>query len=289
MPRAASQYISEIRRRLRDASPLASNPIWSRQEVLDAVIDAQRDAQDKFWTEEVYTSIQLIPAVHQYPLPGTVKQIQRIERQYIPFPGVFWTNSITWQTLRDWRISPGVETNFLWVQGNWPLSQINIYFETDVPVFPYEDTLFTSVSTTGGVIPWLASNVNIGTWPSPGFLQIGQEIMHYDSVTATSFTSVTRGMFGTGQATATMAFGLQMNSETIISPVWPGAEPRYEGYVTAKAMEFLLLQRLLNADSQGERNIATLAAEWNKRAEEQRARFGLRRPSRSLRVARGMR
>jgi hypothetical protein len=296
MPRSSAQYVADIRRRLRDRSPLASNPIWNRDEILDALQDAQRDAYSKFWVEEVYSSLSLSPGTRGYPLPNyvTERNIISVERQQLPYPGYAATNPINpdgWQLIRDYHVESGQQTNQLWFGGPWwgwnQPNAVRVRYERPIPIFPVEDTLTQAISSTQGSVPFLASNSAIAGWPVPGYVQVGQEIIRYESVTATSFTSLLRGQFGTGIATATNPLGLQHSSQTLLSPVWPVDDiPQYDGYVIAKSIQALLMQRLLTSDSQAEKNVATLAAEWGRTAERERQAFGLRHSARPLRVRR---
>lgn len=278
-PLSANRWVSDTRRLLRDTA--GSQNIWSRAEILDALRDGQREARGYFWVDAVYTSLTSVSSRQLHALPSYVRRITRIERS---LSGNTQGDVGPWQVVRDWHHFQEQQTNYLDLGQavSYNPSPYRIYYEQDVPVFPIEDTLTTSVNATGRVIPLTNSNSPMYTWPVPGYAQIGNEIWYYDAVTLTSFTNVLRGMFGTGVETSSRPYGLVMNSETLISPVWAQPQDAAVDFITKAAVSKLLTQRLLDSETEGSRIIASLAAEWGRMAQDTRNRYGQRHQPRTI-------
>lgn len=294
MPKSSGDFISEIRRRVRDTA--GSNNTWTRQEILDAVIDAQREARGVFWQDAVYNSLQVSPSQHWYALPDYIRRINRIERVIAEdIALVSDSGAFRRELLYDWRHTPMAQTNRLWIGGNFPTSELAIYYEGDLAVFQQEMTLTTSIISTARVIPFNSSNgyfpaaagrERIENWPVPGYLRIGDEVMYYDAVTQTSFTNVMRGMFGSGVATATSPFGLVMNSETLIQPATIHEYHESFDFITKKAIQHLFTQRLLGNDSEGNKTLGALAQQWGQEAAQAMQRDRQRRAGKTIQMRR---
>lgn len=284
-PKASGDFVDELRRNLRDTA--GSNNIYTRREILDAVILSQREARGVFWEDAVYDSLQVSPSQHNYTLPDYIRRINRVER--VMSEGVqsqVDSGSFRREIIYDWRHTPEARTNRLWIGGNFSPSALAIHYEADLPIFPIEDTLTTGVTATARIIPFSNSASPMYTWPIPGYLKIGNEIMGYEAVTLTSFTGVTRGLFGTGVATATTPFGLRQNSETLIQPAV--AHEYYQSYdfIIKRSIQALLTQRLLGNDTEGNKVIGALATEWGRAAVEARNRDRQRRTAKTIQMKR---
>ena len=281
MPRALDDWINDTRRRLRDTA--GSQTIWTRREIQDALSDGQREARGQFWVDAIFTSLAITSGITLYALPPYVTRIRRLERSLIgnsqgmvPNGPILSPGVMLWQEMHGWRQYAGQQTNLIQLDRNYYWGTFRIHYEADLPIFPIEDTLATSITSTAAVIPYMNTNYavgagginGIGAWPVPGFAKIvpDGDIFYYSAVTATSFTGVMQGQFGTGLATLTQPFGLARASASLISPVWDQDYHQGELPITERAMAILLSQRLLDADVEANRAIASLAAEWDRRA-----------------------
>jgi len=286
VPKSSGDYIQDIRRRVRDTT--ASNNTWTRQEILDAVNDGLKEARGAFWARGVYDSLQVAPNGNWYTLPPWITRVTRVERDISEgVSTIVDSGAVRREILYDWGHHPEQQTNRLRIGGNFPTSKLSIYYEADLPIFPFEATLTTGVTATARIIPFIASNDNvIADWKVPGYFKIGREIIYYEAITITSFTGVTRGIFGTGIQTATSPFGLKQDSETLIQPVFVQDFSHADDFIVKKAFHSLFSQRLISDDVEGSRTIGALAAEWGRAAQEAKDRDRMRRNGGTIRMKR---
>ncbi|MCG3770235.1 MAG: hypothetical protein JW384_01378 [Nitrosomonadaceae bacterium] len=266
-PLSANQWITEIRRRVRDTS--SSNNVYSRLEIMDALRDAQRHARNNFWIEGVYTSLASFSG-GDIALPSYITRIKAIERTLKAdnSTGVPVNNALSWQDVRSYNHWQTPQSNLLSIDGGYAYPWLyRIHYEAQVPIFPVEMTNTTFVNSTAVVIPVVNSQDGYAfQWPVQGWFQIGGEIMSYDGISSTMFQNMRRGEFRSGLATHTMPFGLTQNSATLISPVWPDPDHAIVEYISVKAMQGLMMLRLHDQDLEGQRNVAAMAAEYGKAA-----------------------
>lgn len=274
--RSLRDWVSDLDTGLRDTS--GSQTIWSTGEKLLALREGFRQARGHFRVPEVYTSLTLVAGVREYGLPRDVRHVAGIDyNNTISLQPTAASTYIAWKPLRTWHVLPSAETNRLWIENEYPGANLRIYYEKDVEVPPVEVSLWTNITATNTFIP-VANTTAFRTyeWPMPGYVVIEQEVIKYELVTATSFTGLTRGMFNTapranslGNVMDSMARGLGYahSSNLVITP-WMllpqgGA---LDQYVMNVARQQLYLYRMNDTDSEGNRAVAQLAAEFGRQA-----------------------
>jgi len=276
MPISANDLVVELRRRIRDTS--TSNPVYSRAEIYDALRSAQRQVRGAWWLEGVYSSLSG-GTDGVYPMPIYVNRINRIERSLFTSsniaPGYGGSGDDTgWQELHDWDYETGETTNILRLGKSYWYHNIRVHYERDIPQIPIEDTLTTSILAAPTIIPLTNSASPFYQWPRPGFFQIGAEIMGYSGMNATSFLGVSRGQFGT--------LALRQDSQTLISPVIPELNPDHPAaeFLVMEGIHQLMLLRLQDGDTEGNRNIGAMAAEYGRMSADWRRKAAMRHQDR---------
>ena len=276
--RSVRDWASDLATALRDTA--GSQPIWSFTERYLALQEGFRQARGHFSLPDVYTSLTLVAGVREYGLPRDVRRVSGIDyNNTISLNPTAASTYIAWKPLRTWHMLPSVETNRLWIENEYPGANLRIYFERDVEVPPVEMSLWTNITATNMFIP-VANTTPFRPyeWPMPGYVIIEQEVIKYELVTASSFTGLTRGMFNTapranslGAVTTSMARGLGYAHSSNLAvtpflPLPPGGS--LDQYISNVARQQLYLYRMNDLDSEGNRVVATLAAEYGRQSAE---------------------
>jgi hypothetical protein len=280
MARSIRQFISDTKIDLRDVS--GSQNVWTFDEYYSSFQAAFRKAKGYFTVPDVHTSIVLGTGQREYFLPPYVTGIRAIDYAI----GAVVDSSITsWRPLRAYRHLQAQDTNYLHVDGDFPNAATRIYYERDLTVPPVEVTSGTLVNSTQSFIPVRIVNPTgttgypIAEWTAlvPFHVQLDNEIMRVDSVALTGFAEVRRGMFGTSPLVNSLSYGIGFAHDT------PGALSPYIAYdhadefLYAQAKRELALYRMNDAETEANRNLATLAGEWQREADQAKQRYSPRK------------
>ena len=288
-PLSPSDLIGRVRRERRDTA--GTNQMWSTAEILDALNDAAEEATPFFWVNDIYTSLRMSPYTRDYGLPAYVQRIREVKRDIRSLAPIGQTNIYqpSWQDLRAWQHRPGQQSNILKIDTPGVYAEpLEIHYERDLPVMFFQSTLATAVTATAKSILYSDLTTPIYRWPVPGYLKLDNEIVRYESVTATAFEQLTRGAFGSGVQTATIPYGSLHASLVQLEPVWQQDEaPGATQFLINRAMQRLYLQRLGDGDSEGSKIASSLAAEFGRIADAHRQTAGMRHLPRTLRMRRG--
>ena len=211
-----TQMLSDLRLRLRDGG----DSRYSLPEKYAALQDSARSLHGRYGVPSVYTSLSFTVSVYDYGIPHYIgPNITRIERKYIG--GIQATGNsyvaTPWRNIQWWDLRTTPQTNFLYIdQSEIPLDTRIWYTEHISGLPPAEATLAQAVSPTQATIPINAavSSMGIQDYQSHGYLEMREgskrEVMFYETVSDTSFMSVTRNISGVAAS---------FNSGVIVSPV----------------------------------------------------------------------
>ena len=288
-PLSPSDLINRVRRERRDTA--GTNQMWSTTEILDALNDAAEESAQVFWINDIYTSLSLSPYTRDYALPAYVQRIREVKRDIRSLAPLNQTSVYqpSWQDMRSWQHRPGQQSNVLKIDAiGFYAEPLEIHYERDLPVMFFQSTLATAVTATARSILYSDLTTPIYRWPVPGYLKLDNEIVRYESATATAFEQLTRGAFGSGVQTDTLPYGALHAALVQLEPVWQQAEaPGANQFLINRAMQRLYLQRLSDGDSEGSKIASSLAAEFGRIADQHKQASGMRHLPRTLRMRRG--
>mgnify|MGYP001614271733 CR=1 FL=1 len=155
---------------------------------------------------------------------------------------------------------PTTQTNFLYVDNLYTAGDVRLWYLQDQPALPpAQMTLQATINPTQGSIP-VGIGVNtlsIYDYPSQGYLKLTEggrrEVLYYEALTHTSFTGVTRGVWGVASS-----FNSAVLAEPVLIMERGGAG--YE-YVLSEA-QALLYEWLLSDASVFDRGAEQFLARW---------------------------
>ncbi len=285
MARSIRGFAQQLSVELRDTA--GSQTIWTPQEQYLAVQEAFRKGQGYFPVPDVYYSLVLSTGLKEYVLPSEVKNIRAID---YGVNAVDSSSRNTWYQLMGWRHVPADRTNLLYIQHDFPNLPARVYYEHDLSIPPLEVTSSAAITSTQGWIP-VAAYTNNGDFPQawlpqlPTYIQangIGGEIMRVEAVTATSFTGVTRGYFGSNPEANSLQWGIGVaqNSLVVLTPYIE--YDRADEFIITQAKRELYMYRMNDAEEEAQKNIAMLAAQYGQEAADIKNKYA---PSHIPRIA----
>lgn len=111
-------------------------------------------------------------------------------------------------------------------------------------------------------LPWL-----------PAYVQIGDEVVKVGAVTATSFTGVQRGYFGTAPMSNSLSFGVGIAHDTGVAITPYIHYDHADKFLISKIKYELMFVRMQDAEGEANRNIAVMAAEYGRQAEDAKRNY----------------
>ena len=234
---------------------------WSYLEKIEALREAARTVQGKFAVEAVYTSLTLNTTGYDYAIPAYVDRVISVERKWT---GVSLTGDSVyapeWKELPWFEVRPTAQTNFLYVDQLYTAGDVRVWYLQDQPALPpAQMTLQDTINPTQGSIP-VGVGVNtlsIYDYPPQGYLKLSEgakrEVLYYEAITHSSFTGVTRGVWGVAAS-----FNSAVKAEPVLIMDRGGAG--YE-YLLSEA-QAILYEWLLADGSTMDRSAEQFLSRW---------------------------
>ena len=275
MARSVRSFIDELSIAVRDTA--GSRPLWTFGEKYQAIQNAFDKAKGYFPYPAVYESLTLVPGIGVYALPQYVKDIRLVE--YGPLATRFSGQPEVWNPITHYRQVQTQYTNLLYLHGSARLDEgpMRIHHDRDLQSIPVEATFSIGpITATQNYIPVAQSNGDFRRqWVPllPTHLQIGEEVIRVEAVTATSFTGIYRGALNTSPRFNSLANGIGLLHSTLGALTPYIVEDAADEFIAAQAKRELFLIRMVNAPAEDARNVALLAAEYGREAEAQKTRY----------------